>query len=201
MSSSTCRLVVRSCLVGCALVGTALDAHAQVVIEAQPATAPHAAAATPAAAAATPTLTYPQVNMTSFSREYRAIPVDATQADEKIRAALRGPLPRRFDFMETPLRTVLREVADETGLPIIADLQALADAGIDLDATTVTQVVSDVSVTAALKLLLRDAGLTWIVRDEVLTVTTRAEAGKTSWSSPIRYLAASATTRQWTLRR
>lgn len=191
MSSSTCRLVVRSCLVGCALVGcalvgTALDAHAQVVIEAQPATAPHAAAATssaaatPAAAAATPTLTYPQVNMTSFSREYRAIPVDATQADEKIRAALRGPFTREVVFQETPLRTVLREVADGTGLPIIVDVQALADAGIDLDATTVTQEqeVSDVSVTAALKLLLRDAGLTWIVRGEVLTVTTREEAGE-----------------------
>lgn len=184
MSSSTCRLVVRSCLVGCALVGTALDAHAQVVIEAQPATGPHAAratssaAATPAAAAPTPTLTYPQVNMTSFSRNYRAIPVDATPADENIRATLRGPLPRRFDFTETPLRHVLREVVEQTDLPIIVDVQALTDAGIDLDATTVTQVVSDISVTAALKLLLRDAGLTWIVRGEVLTITTREEAGE-----------------------
>lgn len=170
MLSSTLRLIVSACLVGCVAVS---GAEAPVTQPAQPVAPPVVAAA------AKTVVEYPQVNMAGFGREYRAIPIDATAADAAIRAALRAPMRRLNDFVETPLRVVIDQFGETPGLPVVCDMQALSDAGIDLDATTVTRALTrmpGVSLAAALRVVLSDVGLTWIVRDEVLTVTTREKA-------------------------
>ena len=178
MSPSLRRLMMSACVVGGvvalwpALAARAEEAPADEAVQA-PADVPATAApATP------PAVVYPQVNMAGFSREYRAIPINATKAGQAIHVALRAPMKHLVDFQETPLRAVLSHFRDSTGLPMVCDMQALSDAGIDPE-TPVTQDLArlpGVSVASALRLVLHDMGLTWVVRDEVLTVTTREKA-------------------------
>lgn len=170
MVADIVRLSLAACAGGLAFVG------AVMADEASPKAAP---TGMPPLPDAPPAIVHLQVNMAGFSREYRPIPMSAPAADAAIREALRAPMRRLHDFEETPLRAVIDQFSDSSGLPIACDTPALTDAGIDLDATTVTQALTrtpGVSLAAALRCVLRDIGLTWIMRDDVLTVTTREKA-------------------------
>jgi hypothetical protein len=57
------------------------------------------------------------------------------------------------------------------------DRPALDEAGIGAD-SPVTVSLHNISLRSALKLTLRSLQLTWIIQDEVLLITTRAEADK-----------------------
>lgn len=153
----------------CGLVATAPPARAQF---AQPAAT---------VTGTTQRIAYPQVARAGFRRDYRGIPIDDTKAVAAIRTALHAPMRQLEDFREMPLRQVIVKFRDAAGVPITCDTTALVDAGIDLDHMTVTQELAhlqDVSVAAALRLVLHDAGLTWIVRNESLTVTTGEKAAE-----------------------
>jgi len=95
------------------------------------------------------------------------------EAEERIRQALAKPIS--VDFVETPLETVAAFVQDQCGIPVLLDFRALEDAGIEPDDPVSLQ-VSEISLRAVLGLLLRQLDLTYIVRHEVLLVTTPEEA-------------------------
>ena len=116
--------------------------------------------------------------MAGFSREYRPLPLEASENDRKILAALEKPIGRTFDFLETPLRNVIDQLKDEFNIPIVPDMKSLEDAGLDLDATTVNAKIGGVSLRSTLNHILRDLDLTWILVDETLTVTTKDKAGE-----------------------
>lgn len=120
---------------------------------------------------------HPQPNLRHASGEYEGRPVPNSVAEVRIRDTLSMPLKHVFDFQETPLRAVMSQLREECDIPVMPDLQALTDAGIDLDETTVTQVFHlGMTLRSALRHMLRKPGLTYLVKDDALLVTTREKA-------------------------
>jgi len=80
-----------------------------------------------------------------------------------------------FDFTDAPLSAVVEFVKQQYQIQIQLDNKALADAGVGSD-TTITRNLHDVKLSSALDLLLGELELTFVIRDEVLMITTKAEA-------------------------
>jgi hypothetical protein len=97
--------------------------------------------------------------------------VSAGDAVPGIEVALEKPASR-FEFNETPLRDVIAKIREAHSIPVELDQKVLADAGFDLD-TPITQCLSGISLRSALRLLLDNIGLTYLVKNEVLLITTR----------------------------
>jgi hypothetical protein len=94
----------------------------------------------------------------------------------KIHEALRSPLKEDgLDFTEMPLEAVVNVLSDEYGIPIKLDRTALEELGVSSD-EKVSISLSGISLRAALRLILKDLELTYIIDDEVLHITTPDEA-------------------------
>ncbi len=94
-------------------------------------------------------------------------------AEKRIEAALKSPT--QLEFIETPLQDVIDFLKDHHRIEIQIDTRALADVGIGTD-TPVTKNLKGVSLRSALRLMLRELGLTHTIQDEVLLITTFEEA-------------------------
>jgi hypothetical protein len=96
-------------------------------------------------------------------------PPAETAARKRIEAALASETS--FNFVETPLSDVAETIAKQHGINVVLDVRALTDIGIAAD-TPVTRKLSGISLRSALRLLLAELDLTYVMRDEVLRITT-----------------------------
>ena len=82
-----------------------------------------------------------------------------------------------FEFVESPLIDVMVAMADKLDdeIEIQLDNRALEDAGVGSD-TPVTRSVKNVPIHTALRLVLRDLDLTYLIQDEVVLITTLDKA-------------------------
>jgi hypothetical protein len=80
-----------------------------------------------------------------------------------------------MEFIETPLKDAIQILKDAHNIPIELDVKKLEEAGVNID-TPVTKNLSGITLRSALRLLLNDLELTYVVRDEVLLITTPEEA-------------------------
>jgi tetratricopeptide (TPR) repeat protein len=80
-----------------------------------------------------------------------------------------------FDFEETPLRDAIQVIRDEHRIPVVIDNKALEAANLTPD-LPISAKLTDMSVRSALKNLLGQVDLTYVVKDEVLKITTREQA-------------------------
>jgi hypothetical protein len=80
-----------------------------------------------------------------------------------------------LDFDQLPLVEALNRLAERCPAQLDIDHKALADGGVGAD-TPVTLSIDGLSYRAALKLLLDELSLTYVIRDEVLFITTKTEA-------------------------
>jgi hypothetical protein len=96
-----------------------------------------------------------------------------TAAAEK-RMAKALSAPTEFEFIDTPLQDILDTIEDVHKIPIEIDQRALDEVGIPSD-TPITKSVKGISLRSALRLMLKDLDLTYMVRDEVLLITTPEE--------------------------
>ncbi len=94
-------------------------------------------------------------------------------AVEKIRQALGSPT--EIEFVDTPLSDAVDYLMDRHGIQIQIDTRALTDAGVGTD-TPVTRRLKGTTLRSALRLLLHEVGLTYLIQDEVLLITTPEEA-------------------------
>lgn len=94
-------------------------------------------------------------------------------AEAKIEAALGETA--KLDFADQPLADVVEALAKQHKIPIQVDYKALTDEGFGSD-TPVTAHIEGVSLRSALRLVLGQFDLTYVVRNEVLFVTTKTEA-------------------------
>jgi hypothetical protein len=142
--------------------------------------------ATPAVAPAQPpraTLrtVHRQVSRLPLTRDYRSVPVgDAATvaAHARIDAALAKVADAdSTNFIETPLRDVVAQFRGWLQVPVVLDHKGLEDAGLDLD-TPVTFTGQGTTARAALRQLLADLDLTWMVQGESLVVTTKEKAAE-----------------------
>jgi hypothetical protein len=90
-------------------------------------------------------------------------------AEHKIRSALSDPTT--LEFIETPLKDVVDYLKDLHGIEIQIDAKALDGVGVSTD-TPITRNLKGVSLRSALKLILPDLDLTFVVRNDVLQITT-----------------------------
>jgi hypothetical protein len=93
--------------------------------------------------------------------------------EERIEEALDAPTA--LDFNEQPLSDVIDYLKEKHDIPIQLDVHALNDMGLNAD-TPVSKCVKGVSLRAALRLTLRDYGLTYLIKDGVLLITTPEKA-------------------------
>ena len=98
------------------------------------------------------------------------------EAEKKLLEALKSPT--ECEFKETSLADVIDYFKTRHKIEIHTDEKALEEAGVALD-STVTKTLHRVSLRSALRLVLRDVGLTFILQDEVLLVTSPVAAANT----------------------
>jgi hypothetical protein len=99
-----------------------------------------------------------------------------SSAVEAIRKALDEKT--KLDFTEQPLDDVVFYLRDYHHIPIQLDVKALEDMSIGTD-TPVTRNVEGISLRSALRLMLASLDLTYIIKDEVLLITTPDVASNT----------------------
>jgi Flp pilus assembly secretin CpaC/tetratricopeptide (TPR) repeat protein len=102
------------------------------------------------------------------------IGVARSNKDREIYRRLDSPVGT-LDYKDTPLRQILDDLRGTSAMNIVPDEPALNEAGINLD-RPVTMKLDNIALKSALKLLLHQVGLTYVVKDEVLQVTTEAHA-------------------------
>lgn len=98
---------------------------------------------------------------------------DAASAEQAILQKLAEPTD--LAFSETPLREALDRISQKHKLQIIPDARQLEEATVELD-VPVTCSFKGLKLGQGLNLMLRDLGLAWIIRDEVLEITSREAA-------------------------
>jgi hypothetical protein len=97
-------------------------------------------------------------------------------ASAKIEQALNTQLRSTgLEFADTPLEEVMHLLQDEYDIPIQIDVAALEEHGIGRD-EPVTINLKSISLGSALRLMLKPLQLTSMIEDEVLLITTPAEA-------------------------
>ncbi|MBA63106.1 MAG: hypothetical protein CMJ76_12155 [Planctomycetaceae bacterium] len=74
-------------------------------------------------------------------------------------------------FFDQPLTEVVDSIKTRHSIPMIIDDKALADAGLD-SSMTVNQDLRGITLRSGLKLMLNSLGLTYVINDEVLKITT-----------------------------
>jgi len=83
--------------------------------------------------------------------------------------------PVNLNFTDVPLKSVIEDLRAYNGINIYVDEPALNEAGISLD-HPVSVKLEHVSLKSALNLLLHGVHLTYVVKDEVLQITTEDHA-------------------------
>jgi len=105
------------------------------------------------------------------------VPPAANENARRVRQAIDEALahPIKIEVTDLPLTDVVSLLKSEHPIPILIDAKALEEAGITPD-TPVTASIQGVSVAAGLEHIFRQLGLTWMVQDEALVITTPEEA-------------------------
>jgi hypothetical protein len=115
--------------------------------------------------------------------EQEAIPAPKEEP-KKVRGGLGGPIPPkrdigaalrspvRFNFTDTPLRKVLEHLCSVNDIDMVFDEVAIDEEMINFD-RPVTKIGENISLNAALDIILQDTGLTWEIRHDVICVTTK----------------------------
>lgn len=80
-----------------------------------------------------------------------------------------------IDTVEQPLHALMSSLAEKHNIPIVISLKKLDEASVPLD-TPVTKSLHGITLRSALRLILKDLELTYVVRDEVLQITTPEDA-------------------------
>jgi type II secretory pathway component GspD/PulD (secretin) len=83
--------------------------------------------------------------------------------------------PVNLTFKDQPLRQAIDDLGKMNGVNIYVDKNALDNGGVNLDQLTSLQ-IENISLKSALNLLLQQAKLTYVIKDEVLQITTEEEA-------------------------
>ena len=96
-----------------------------------------------------------------------------TPAEQRIRAALDAQT--EVEFIDTPLLDAMDFIANQHNFTLILDETALADEGIATD-EPINRVLSGISLRSTLNIMLKPLGLTYVIDNEVMKITTEVAA-------------------------
>jgi hypothetical protein len=106
-------------------------------------------------------------------KKYRDSMLNLTKKEAEILNILGSPTTKPLDFKGIPFEGMLDYFADEFKLPLIIDRNALKDLNIDYETTKIfARMPKGVTVRTALRAALADAGLTYLIKNEALYITT-----------------------------
>jgi hypothetical protein len=80
-----------------------------------------------------------------------------------------------MNFQDTPLSQIIDDLKQMTGINMVADTVALEEAGVRLEQPLSIK-VEDMSLKSALNILLKQARLTYVIKDGLLQITTEERA-------------------------
>jgi hypothetical protein len=123
--------------------------------------------------------------------EHQQVPVigkaQAQQGPEKAAAASPGETPEEriekvlsrpldLSIKDQPLKDVVASIQEMVKVPVLIEVKKLEEAAINMD-TPVSFDVKGISLKSALRLMLGQLGLTYVIEDEVVQITTPEDAG------------------------
>jgi tetratricopeptide (TPR) repeat protein len=112
--------------------------------------------------------------LTERRKKYKAVDLTESNPNEaKIVAALDDKT--ELEFVDQPLSDVVDYLKERHEIEIQLDSKALTDEGIGSD-TPVTRNIKGITLRSALRLMLGEMDLTYVIRNEVLMITTKTEA-------------------------
>ena len=100
-----------------------------------------------------------------------------TAIEKAILEALKKPV--KVDYTTETFQSVIDDLSKRMGQNILLDKQALEEANVTYDTPITLRFNKPVSARTALKRVLADVGLTYIIRRETIEVTTLARARET----------------------
>jgi hypothetical protein len=111
-------------------------------------------------------------------RSFRSSAVDIAgkgkSKEQRILDALEGDVD--LEYAETPLKEVVDDLKERFHIPIVLANKKLEEAAINLE-TPVTANFKQISLRAGLRNMLGDLGLTYLIKDEIMQITTPEDAG------------------------
>lgn len=116
-------------------------------------------------------------SVASAQQRWAFVRTEHSEAAKKIFAALDEKTT--LEFIETPLSDVVDYLSELHDIGMVLDAKSLDVVGISSD-TPITRNLKGISLRSALRLMLKDLELTYIVADEVLQITTPETAGALS---------------------
>jgi len=107
----------------------------------------------------------------------QADPTTGEKPAAQKRAAVRDILDRRLpiDFSESSLSAVMQQLSEQNGITVFIDARRLEDVGVNID-TPVTMSFGEIRLRTFLDLMLGNLDLTYLVKDDVLVITTAEHA-------------------------
>ncbi len=96
------------------------------------------------------------------------------EKEQRLFSALKQTSQDAYAFQATPLNRAMQQLSDEFKIPIWINAAKLDEDGVQQD-TPVNLEVPPVTLRSALRLMLKPLGLTYIIRNEVLEITTEAD--------------------------
>ncbi|MBL8830191.1 MAG: VWA domain-containing protein [Planctomycetaceae bacterium] len=127
-----------------------------------------------------PPVVYPDAEswrlLTERRAKYKNVDLASKKSDnEKLIIETLGKKVTLENLDQIPLRDVIDIIKNQHKIPVLFDTKSLGDAGVQED-VPVTINVKDVTLRSALRVLLRPNELTYLIKDEVLLITTKAAA-------------------------
>jgi hypothetical protein len=111
-------------------------------------------------------------------RNFRSSAVDIAgkgkSKEQRILDALEADVD--LDYAETPLKELIDDLKERFHIPIVLATKKLEEAAINLE-TPVTVNFKQISLRAGLRNMLGDLGLTYLIKDELMQITTPEDAG------------------------
>lgn len=101
------------------------------------------------------------------------VTVGEREMDQRIHMTLQDETSHTF--VETPLEEAVQQISQTHNIPMLVDARALEEIGLTPD-TPVNLALKHVSLRSFLRLMLRNLELTYMVKDEVLQITTLESA-------------------------
>ncbi len=98
-----------------------------------------------------------------------------SENEQKIQKALGDPV--EIQFIDTPLKDAMDFLADAHKITILIDEQGLTEEGVAID-EPINRELSKIKLDSALKIMLEPLGLTYVIEDEVLKITTTIAANE-----------------------
>lgn len=80
--------------------------------------------------------------------------------------------PVDISYKNRPIAEVMQDLAAITNIPIVMDGRAMADASVQSDSPVTLELTKPISLKSALNLILSDFGMTYIIENDVLKITT-----------------------------